>query len=104
LTAPVRIVALWRARPDTVAEVRAILRELAGRTGREPGCRRFDVLEATRLPGSFVLLEEYADEQARADHVATGHFRTLVLERAVPLLAERSVEPYQPLDPGGGTP
>jgi quinol monooxygenase YgiN len=96
----VRIVALWRARPGGAPEVREILRELAGRTLAEPGCRRFDVLEATRLHGSFVLLEEYADERARGEHMATPHFRTLVLQRAVPLLAERSVEPYAPLDGG----
>lgn len=97
MTGPVRVVAFWRARPAAVVEVRGILRELAERTAREPGCRGFEVLEATRLPGQFVLLEEYADERARADHTATEHFRTLVLRRAVPLLADRTVEPYQPL-------
>jgi quinol monooxygenase YgiN len=44
-----------------------------------------------------VLLEEYADGAARERHRATAHFRTLVLDRAVPLLHHRDVDAYEEL-------
>ncbi|GGL09428.1 putative quinol monooxygenase [Mangrovihabitans endophyticus] len=99
---PVRIVARWRAAPETADRVRSILRELAGRSSAEHGCLRFDVWEATTEPGRFVLLEEYADVTARDAHVATAHFRDLVLAQAAPLLTHREVGEYAPLSSTGG--
>lgn len=90
----VRVVALWRAAPGNEATVRAIVSELAAVTGREPGCARFEVLESASQPGSFVLIEQYADSVAHASHLASAHFKELVLGRAVPLLAHRDVQVY----------
>jgi quinol monooxygenase YgiN len=90
----VRVVAFWRAAPGNEAAVRAIARELATVTGREPGCVRFDVLESASQPGGFVLIEQYAGAAARAGHLASPHFKELVLTRAVPLLAHRDVQVY----------
>jgi len=95
----VRVVAFWRAAPGQEEPVRAILRELAATTGREPGCLGFEVLESARQPGSFVLVERYAGTQAHAEHLATAHFAALVLRRAVPLLAHRDVQSYEVLVP-----
>jgi quinol monooxygenase YgiN len=90
----VRVVALWRAADGNEAAVRAIVRELAAATGREPGCVRFEVLESASQPGSFVLIEQYAGTAAHAGHLASPHFKDLVLTRAVPLLAHRDVQVY----------
>ncbi|MEN3309303.1 MAG: hypothetical protein V7603_5505 [Micromonosporaceae bacterium] len=97
-TATVRVIAFWRAAPGRQEAVRQILSELASATRREPGCLRFEVLEAVDQPGSYVLLEQYAGGGGHAAHLATAHFRTLVLERAVPLLQHRDVHPYQTLE------
>jgi quinol monooxygenase YgiN len=96
---PVPVVARWRAAPGQAETVRAILRELAAASQREPGCLGFTVLESAGQPGSFVLVEWYEGRQAQADHLASGHFRALVLERAVPLLASRDVQEYRVLVP-----
>lgn len=90
----VRVVALWRATAGDEAAIRAILRELAAVTGREPGCVRFDVLESASQPGSFVLIEQYAGSAAHAGHLSSPHFQDLVLTRAVPRLAYRDVQVY----------
>jgi quinol monooxygenase YgiN len=101
--AVVHVVALWRAEPDRLEPVREVLRELAAATRREPGCLRFEVLEATDRPGSFVLVERYAGADGHAAHTASAHFRELVLGRAVPMLAHRDVRTYQVLDPEEGS-
>lgn len=98
------MVALWRAAPGNEPAVRAILRELAAATGREPGCERFEVLESAASPGGFVLLERYADGRAHAGHLASAHFNSLVLTQAVPLLTHRDVQVYTVLTlEGNGT-
>lgn len=98
----VRVVAFWLAPPGGADRIRAILGELATATRREPGCRRFEVLEATE-PGRFVLLEEYAGAAGRAAHLDSAHFRRLVLEVAVPLLFDRRVDAYHPIHEPGET-
>jgi quinol monooxygenase YgiN len=94
---PIRVVARWRAAPGKSEAVRAIARELAAATGREPGCTRFDVLESASQPGSFVLIEQYASSASHTAHLASPHFNELVLTRAVPLLAHRDVQLYTAL-------
>jgi quinol monooxygenase YgiN len=90
----VRVVAVWHAAECAADEVRAIARDLAARSRREPGCLGFDVLESAGQPGRFVLLEEYAGEEGRRLHAESAHFHELVLGLAVPLLAHRQVDTY----------
>jgi autoinducer 2-degrading protein len=42
---------------------------------REPGCIRFDVLQAADDPARFVLYEAYVDEDAARAHKETAHYR-----------------------------
>jgi quinol monooxygenase YgiN len=49
-------------------------------------------------PSEFLLYEQYASEQAFRDHQQTAHFKRLVLEQAVPLLARREREAFAVLD------
>lgn len=42
----------------------------------EPGCRRFDVLQARDDPTRFVLYEAYRDASAAAAHKETEHYLT----------------------------
>ena len=41
-----------------------------------------------------LLYEQYESEQAFRDHQQTPHFKRLVLERAVPLLARRERQAF----------
>jgi autoinducer 2-degrading protein len=41
---------------------------------REPGNRRFDVLQSPENPGHFVLYEAYASAEAAAAHKQTTHY------------------------------
>jgi autoinducer 2-degrading protein len=41
---------------------------------KEPGNRRFDVLQSDTNPAKFVLYEAYANTEEAAKHKETGHY------------------------------
>jgi quinol monooxygenase YgiN len=71
-----------------LAELAALLGELAAGARDEPGCRAFRVLSAD-APGELVLLAEYANDAAVRAHYATLHYRRY-REQVGPLLARPS--------------
>lgn len=88
------VVAHWRAREGETAKVEAILRALAAEIRKEPGNVLFLVNRQLTDPNAFVLYEQYKDERSFLEHRQTAHFKTLVLEKAVPLLARRDIQTY----------
>jgi quinol monooxygenase YgiN len=93
------IIARWRPRDGEREKIEAILRELAKEVRRqEPGNLQFIVNRSMDDPNEFLLYEQYASEQAFRNHQQTEHFRRLVLEQAVPLLARREREAFAVLD------
>jgi quinol monooxygenase YgiN len=82
------VVAEMHGLAGRVAELDALLAELAAGSLEEPGCRAFRVL-AANVPGELVLLAEYADEDALRAHYATPHYRRY-REHVGPLLARPS--------------
>lgn len=91
------IVAYWRPRAGQTDKVEAILRELGQKIREEPGNLMFVVNRSKDDPNEFLLYEQYKSEQAFIDHQQTPHFKTLVLERAVPLLERRERVAYSVL-------
>jgi quinol monooxygenase YgiN len=71
-----------------IAELAALLAELAAGSREEPGCTAFRVLAAD-VPAELVLLAEYANEDALRAHYATPHYRRY-REQVGPLLARSS--------------
>jgi quinol monooxygenase YgiN len=92
------IVAHWRPRDGQTEKVEAILRELAREIRQEPGNLQFTINRSQDNPNEFLLYEQYVDEQAFIAHQQTRHFKTLVLERAVPLLERRERYAYSVID------
>jgi len=92
------IVARWRPRDGQIEKIEAILRELAKEVRREPGNVQFIVNRSLDDPNEFLLYEQYVNEQAFLDHRQTPHFKTLVLEQAVPLLERREIRAFSVLD------
>jgi len=88
------IVAYWRPRAGQTGAIEAILRELGEKIRAEPGNVMFVANRSKDDPNEFLLYEQYKDEQAFIDHQQTPHFKTLVLERAVPLLERRERVAY----------
>ena len=92
------VVAYWRPRAGQAEKIEAILRELAKEVRREAGNVQFVINRSCEDPNEFLLYEQYVSEQAFLDHQQTTHFKTLVLERAVPLLERRERYTYSILN------
>lgn len=88
------VVAYWRPRAGQTETIEGILRQLGEKIRAEPGNLMFVVNRSKDDPNEFLLYEQYKNEQAFADHQQTPHFKTLVLERAVPLLERRERVAY----------
>jgi quinol monooxygenase YgiN len=87
----------WVARDGEGDAVADLLRELMPLSRAEPGCLQYDAHRDPSAPSTFFLYERYADEEAFEAHSASAHFRRLVLERALPLLASRERTVLEPL-------
>lgn len=59
----------------------------ASNSVREPGCARFDVVQALDDPTRFVLVEVYRDRDALEAHRHTAHYHAWA-EKATPYMAE----------------
>jgi quinol monooxygenase YgiN len=88
------IIARWHARDGEREKIEGILRDLVPESRKEPGVRQFIAHRSHDNHNEFLLYEVYDSEQAFIDHQQTSHFKTLVLERAVPLLAHRERLPF----------
>ncbi|MBM4153494.1 MAG: antibiotic biosynthesis monooxygenase [Lentisphaerae bacterium] len=63
-----------RVKAERVADFIAATRANHEASVREPGNRRFDVLQAPDDPTRFVLYEAYATKADAAAHKATAHY------------------------------
>jgi quinol monooxygenase YgiN len=66
------------ARPETIAEIRAIVLKLATASRKENGCVTYDVLEDKANPAVFALVEEWTSAAALDAHNRTPHFAEAV--------------------------
>src|SRR5689334_607438 len=53
----------------------AAIKENGAATAKEPGCRRFDILNLASDPNHFFLYEVYDNEAALKAHRETEHFK-----------------------------
>lgn len=95
MSTPITIVARWQPTADSHDEVMQIIGLLRPQSLAEPGCLGYEVFESTDEPRTILILEHYRDAQALDAHKLSKHYQALVVERALPLLAERKVEVLQ---------
>lgn len=88
----------WVAREGEGESVAELLRRLMSLSRAEPGCLQYDVHRDPDEPNRFFLFERYVDDEAFSAHEASRHFRELVLEESLPLLAARERTILIPLD------
>ncbi|MBF0625306.1 MAG: antibiotic biosynthesis monooxygenase [Magnetococcales bacterium] len=74
-------------KPDAVEAFKQACRGNHEQSIREPGNRRFDVLQSAGDPTRFVLYEAYSDVQSAAAHKETAHY--LAWRDAVAPMMER---------------
>ena len=74
--APLVILVEFVVKPAFVARFsRLIAANAKASVEREPGCRRFDVLQGPASPQSFWLYEIYDDDAAFDAHLKSRHFK-----------------------------
>jgi quinol monooxygenase YgiN len=78
------------ARADQIESTAAMLRELARHSRAEPGCLSYAILQGAGAPAEFVLVEQWRDEAALAEHMQTAHVAAAFAQ--VPRLLETAPE------------
>lgn len=91
----ITVVARWQPVDGKLGEVLAIVAEMRPKSLAEPGCLGYEVYRGVDGPHKLLLLEHYRDEAALEAHRQSAHYQSLVVGRALPLLAEREVELLQ---------
>ncbi|MDR3546206.1 MAG: antibiotic biosynthesis monooxygenase [Candidatus Limnocylindrales bacterium] len=85
--------------PDHVSDFIEATRPNHAGAVAEPGCLRFDVLQAPDDPTRFVLYEAYRDAAAAAAHKETAHYLAWRAVVAGWMAEPRRAEPFSGLLP-----
>ena len=83
------VTALWEAKPGEVDALVGIIRRFLPQAQAEPGVLAFQIHQSLEDPTKFFFYEVFRDEAAFAEHGQASHFKTLILEQALPRLAKR---------------
>ena len=83
------VTALWEAKPGEVDALVDIIRKFLPQAQAEPGVLAFQIHQSLEDPAQFMFYEVFKDEAAFAEHGQAPHFKSLILEQAVPRLARR---------------
>ncbi|HEY0425409.1 MAG TPA: putative quinol monooxygenase [Rhodopila sp.] len=87
----------WEVREGKLDAAADIIARFAPEARKEPGLELLAVNQSTTNPAQFLLYEVFKDAEAFEAHQQTPHFRTLILEEALPLLSKRERVQYAPL-------
>ncbi len=96
----VTLVHVW-VKPEKVEQFVAATRANHELSIREPGNRRFDVLQDAADPARFLLYEAYASEADARAHKETEHYRAWRDAVAGMMARPREGVPYRGLYPQG---
>lgn len=94
------VVAKWTAKPGEEEAVATALAQLIEPSRAEPGNLLYAVNRDPSRPGSFLLYEQYEDEEAYAAHGASPHFQEHAVGFAFDRLAAREREYYETWEGG----
>lgn len=83
------VTAFWDAKPGETEALQGIIRQFLPQAQREPGVLAFQIHQSLAEPTKFFFYEVFRDEAAFAAHQQTTHFKSLIVEQAVPRLAKR---------------
>jgi quinol monooxygenase YgiN len=87
----------WEAREGNAEIAADIIARFAQEARKEPGLELLMVNRCTTNPSQFLFYEVFSNADAFETHQATPHFKTLILNDALPLLSKRERVAYTPL-------
>jgi quinol monooxygenase YgiN len=89
----------YQAQPSKGDLVAATLAKHIAATRTEPGCLQFIGYRSAQDPDSFMLYEQYVDQQSFDAHRQSPHFQRYVHDTIQPVLAERQFDMYEEITP-----
>ena len=87
----------WDVRDGEAAAATAIIARFVPEARGEPGLELLMVNQCSTNPGQFLFYEVFQDAAAFEAHQQTPHFKTMILQQALPLLTRRERVQYIPL-------
>ena len=79
----------WEARDGEARAAAEIIARFAPEARKEPGLELLMVNQSASDPRQFLFYEVFTDEAAFQAHQETPHFKTMILEDALPRLSKR---------------
>ena len=73
----VNVVAIMKIKPESIETARPQVEKLIEQTRQEKGCLRYDCFQDAKEPGTFVIIEEFADQAAFQAHRDSEHFKSI---------------------------
>jgi quinol monooxygenase YgiN len=89
----------WHAHPGAEARVEAILAEMIALTRTEPGCLTYEPHRAIDGAGVYFIYEQFVDEAGFEAHLASEHYRRLILGEVVKILDHRERSLWSSFEP-----
>ena len=83
------VTAFWEAKAGEVDTLTGLIKKFLPQAQAEPGVLAFQIHQSLEEPTKFFFYEVFRDEAAFAEHGQAPHFKSLILEQAVPRLAKR---------------
>ncbi|MGA3397944.1 MAG: antibiotic biosynthesis monooxygenase family protein [Acetobacteraceae bacterium] len=88
---------MWQVRDGEAATAADIIARFAPEARKEPGLELLMVNQCATNPSEFLFYEVFKDAAAFEAHQQTPHFKTLIVEQALPRLSKRERVEYVPL-------
>jgi quinol monooxygenase YgiN len=88
---------MWEVRDGEAEAAADIIRRFVLEARKEPGLDLLTVNQCAANPAQFLFYEVFKDAASFEAHQQTQHFRTLILEEALPRLSKRERVQYAPL-------
>lgn len=92
-----RVVATIPTDPEQADAVRAGLRDLVAATQQEEGCVAYDCFESAAAPGTFVMVEQWAGQEALDAHMTAPHMAEAFKVLGPALAGDVAIHPLRPL-------
>ena len=84
----------WKVRDGQIDAASDIVARFAPLARGEAGLEHLSVGQCATDPSRFIFFEIFKDAAAFAVHQETPHFKTMILEQALPLLDQRERTQY----------
>src|SRR2546430_13463058 len=72
-----RVVARFKAKPESVGAVRELLCGLVEPTRKESGCISYELLQNREDPTDFTFVEEWESDAAFESHATSDHIKAI---------------------------